>query len=93
MTAEERVQERRTKLAAESVFLQARLRYIQRLADKFADGERTLVVWSMFGNATRIALTAFNFKTTQEAYLEGYATEVNEFAERILAAIVGERRG
>ena len=93
MKAEERVRERRAYLAGRMMFTQARRRYIKLLADKFADGEATLAIWSMFGNATRLALTAFNFKTARDAVLEGYAQAVNELAEQILAVLVGERIG
>lgn len=85
-----KLEKKRINLAADAVFAQARRKYMQRLAEKFADGKLTYEIHNKFNFATKIALESYGCKNARQAYLEGYAEDANKKAEQILELLLQE---
>ena len=85
-----KLEKRRINLAADAVFAQAKRKYMQRLAEKFGESKQTYEVHNKFNFATKIALESYGCRNARQAYLGGYAEDVNKKAEQILELLLEE---
>jgi len=88
---EKKREKRRIDLAVEEVFAPAHRKYYDKILDKFGRGPggygRKESI-DVYFEATKTALAMLGFKSAREAYINGYAEEANQNAEKILEAML-----